>query len=349
MKVTPNFLKREDIIKHSTIYAVTIVVLTGLATFFILSSQEFINSFINFQTQIIVIAGFILTVALFVQFRQTSESASNAGLHLELENTHRELSEKNQEITDKQKKIEEDLQTALMVQQALINKLKPLHTPFKMAAKTVPATSIGGDFYQFMEPKNQGGCVDVIVGDVAGHGVPASLITVLSMVLLSELAKEETGPAEILNRANDLIEGYIQTTSVPFVTAFYGRYNPATREFAYARAGHPPALLLRDGQWQELDARGIFLGTFKDSHYESKSIQLLEKDILVLYSDGLTEARNDVGNMYGTSRLEQAISACANLDPEAILESVFKDNALFLAGLLPHDDQTLVILSPLSI
>ena len=338
-----NFVRREEIIKRSVAYAVTIILLTVLVTALFLYSQDLIAQFISFQTQIIIAAGVVLVLALFIQYRQTTESTANAKLHLELELANDVLAEKNQEISSKQDEIERDLRTALMVQQAIINRYRPSNSEVRIAAKSIPAANVGGDFYEFMQLDDDGR-LDIVIGDVAGHGVPSSLVTILSMVLFRELAKEERVPAILLLKANTLIEEYIHNTVVPFVTAFYGSYLPKKQLFRYAKAGHPAPLLKRDGQWVELDARGVFLGAFGDNTYEDCEVEIKKGDIVILYTDGLTETKAPEGHMFGVKRLQNMIDHVNTNDTDEILDAVLEEVAAFSGG-VQDDDRTLVALA----
>ncbi|MFC1596060.1 PP2C family protein-serine/threonine phosphatase [Candidatus Margulisiibacteriota bacterium] len=339
-----SFIGREELLKRSIAYALTVVGLTVLVTFLILSSQDFINEFANFQTQIIIVAGAVLILALFVQYRQTAESTANANLHSGLEAAHQALAEKSREITKKQEQIERDLRTALMVQQAIINRYQPDVPKLKIATRSVPATNVGGDFFEFISPNKDNNRLDIVIGDVAGHGVPSSLITILSLVLLEEIAKEEKIPAIILLRANTVIEGYINNTVVPFVTAFYASLDTDTGLLQYARAGHPPPLLKRGGQWQELEARGVFLGTFSDNTYEERKTNLLPGDILVFYTDGLTETKDPEENMFGVERLQQAIDNAQDNEPQTIIDNVMREIDIYSDG-HQDDDRTMIVLA----
>ncbi|MFA5927883.1 MAG: PP2C family protein-serine/threonine phosphatase [Candidatus Margulisiibacteriota bacterium] len=338
------FIKREDLIKRSIAYAVAIILLTAMIIFFMLTSQETLNRFLNFQAQIIFIAGIVLVLAIFVQIRQTTESTTNAKMHKELENTNTALEESNRAISEKKAELERDVRTALMVQQAVINRYQPDLPGIKIATRTIPAANVGGDFYQFIKPEPGHDRLDIIIGDVAGHGVPASLITILTLVLLEQLAKEEALPSILLLKANTIIEEYLRNTIVPFVTVFYGTYAPATRSLKYAVAGHPAPLLKRNGQWQELSGKGVFLGTFSDNVYEEKELEMQSGDLLVLYTDGVTETKDQTGQLYGSERLQQAINEANSVEPSVLIEKVFKSLSGFSAD-SQEDDRTLLVLA----
>ncbi|MFH1429616.1 MAG: PP2C family protein-serine/threonine phosphatase [Candidatus Margulisiibacteriota bacterium] len=344
MKPKIKYINREDIIKRSMAYAASIIFLVVLVTALILSSHSVLNTFLNVQMQIIITASIVLVLALFVQYRQTTDSTANAMLHQQLEIIHLALEAKNKEISARQKEIEQDLKTALILQQTLLNRFKPQINNMDIGIRSVPASSIGGDFYEFMQPDKTGNRVDIVIGDVAGHGVPASLITVLSIMSFSELAKGNQDPGVIMGKANTMIEEYIKDTPVPFVTAFYASYNPEARKMRYARAGHPAPLLKRNGQWIELEGKGVILGAFAGSSYEANEIEIKKGDILILYTDGLTEARGADGEMYGTERLQSIVDKAADVSLNAACDAIFNDVRKY-SGNVQQDDETLIILS----
>ena len=339
------YLPREEIIKRSIVYAGVIITLTAIITFLFLSSQDIIAKFLSYQFQIIATAVIVLSLGLFVQYRQATESSDNAKLFHDLEVAHQELAQKNNDSAQRQKDIARELRVATTVQQAIINRIQPDLSKIKIAARLVPATNIGGDFYAFFTPDRDDSRFDIVIGDVAGHGISSSFVTVLSIILLSKIVREESSPAIILLKANAELEDYLRETTVPFVTLFFGSYFPEKRLLRCAKGGHPSPLLRHgDGQWEELDSKGVFLGTFSNSVYEEKEVQLNDGDILVFYTDGLTESRDaNGGEMYGSVRIQQVIDRMADQNPWAMVDAVYDDINIY-TGEIQSDDRTLLIL-----
>lgn len=337
------YTRKEHIVKRSLFYAVVIIVLTVCMTGFVLSSQNFLDQFITYQFQIIFSATIILILALFIQFRQTADSAANAELHQKLEIIYDELKSKNKIITHKQAQMDQELQMAVRVQQAILNRYQPAFSQINIASRCIPVTNMGGDFYQLIMENSGADRCDIVIGDVAGHGMSSALVSVLCMVLFDQLAKKFNSPAQILFHANLAIQNYIRETSIPFVTVFYSRYSPQTQKLSYAKAGHHPALLFREGTWHELDVKGVFLGTFIDNVYEENEVQCQSGDWVIFYSDGLIEARSSEGILYELDRLKAVVTQCKNKTPSTLLEAIWEDVHLFSNGQYT-DDRTLLVL-----
>jgi len=133
-----------------------------------------------------------------------------------------------------------------------------------------------------------------------------------------------------------------------YATFFYGQYDPAIRRFEYVNAGHNPPMLFHcsTGQWvvTRLDVGGTVVGLIETYPYQQGSVSLAEGDLLVAYTDGISEAMNSVDEEWGESRLMKTVEACGGLKAQEVLERIFKDADAFVAGAKQHDDMTLVIM-----
>jgi len=182
------------------------------------------------------------------------------------------------------------------------------------------------------------------IGDVAGKGVPAALLMAglqaslrgLTLAGISDLS-------ELMAKLNVLV--YEATPTNRFATFFYGLYEPATRRLRYSTAGHNPALLLRasNGEIEWLKTRGVGLGLQRASSYQQAELTLEPGDRLVLYTDGVTEARNPQGEEFGTDRLAETLRSCIALNASAILDQVMAAVTGFAAEAPQFDDITVIV------
>jgi serine phosphatase RsbU (regulator of sigma subunit) len=180
--------------------------------------------------------------------------------------------------------------------------------------------SVGGDFYDVMPLS--GGHVGVLIGDVAGHGPDAAGLTALVKSAMRAEALRLPSPESVMDRANELV--LHGAAPHEFVSAFFGLVDSATGHMAYSMAGHPPPVLLRAGAEPVLlQADGCVLGASGTGRYENHGTMLDVGDLLVMYTDGLTEARSSAGISYGTERLLEAVAASAADPAERIPESLF--------------------------
>jgi serine phosphatase RsbU (regulator of sigma subunit) len=201
--------------------------------------------------------------------------------------------------------IEQELRMARDIQQALLPKDSPELDNWKISHHYRPAREVGGDFYDFLELP--GGRLGLVVGDATGHGMPAALVMATARSMLRAVAQASDSPGEVLRRTNDPL--VLDIPPNMFVTCFYGILDPQSGRLVYANAGHDlPYLLHRGGSdAQELRARGMPLGLMVGMSYEEKEIVLQEGDSALLYSDGLVEAHDPRGEMFGFPRLRALI------------------------------------------
>jgi len=255
-----------------------------------------------------------------------------------------------------------DLEMARRVQQALLQVEPPAYPNITIARRCIPASHLGGDFYTFIgnsaeiliqNPKTPGvikyerttqNFLGIAIGDVAGHGVSSALVMALSSGLLDKIGQTTTSPALVLEKANQDLHRFISNSDISHVTAFYAVLNCQSKKLSFARAGHHPALLLRDGgTFLELDTPGTFLGMFSNEQYEESFIQLEDKDRVVLYTDGIIEAQNTEHEEYGIDRMKDCLLANKHKTSEETLEALFKDVQAFTNQENTKDDQTVVI------
>ena len=205
-------------------------------------------------------------------------------------------------------RITSELEIARQVQQRLLPRRAPLLPGLDLAGHCQPAQTVGGDYFDFLTTPS--GDIGLAIGDVAGKGIPASLLMAALQASLRGLTLAGISrPAELMEKLNMLI--YDATPLNRFATFFYGLYDPATRCLRYSSAGHNPALLYRSasGETFWLKTRGIGLGLKRNSTYAQAELILEPGDILILYTDGVTEARNHGDAEFGEDGLLKALQS----------------------------------------
>jgi len=213
----------------------------------------------------------------------------------------------------------------------------------RVAGRCIPAAEVGGDYFGYF-PRGGNG-VDSFVGDVSGHGVGAALL--MAEARTTFLAERLVAPSagQILTKLNDLLHDDLDRAG-QFITACCATFDAASRELSYANAGHPPALLLRSGEprWTTLAADGMLLGFKKGAAFSEAKVKLHAGDIVVFYTDGITEAKNKAGDMFGVDRLAEVVSAHRAENPEEMIAKVLATLDGFAGGAQHEDDLTIVVM-----
>jgi serine phosphatase RsbU (regulator of sigma subunit)/predicted ester cyclase len=201
-------------------------------------------------------------------------------------------------------RIEQELQVARRIQHASLPKEVPALEGWQISPYYRPAREVGGDFYDFFELED--GRLGIVVGDATGHGVPAALVMASARSMLRAVAQASDSPGEALRRVNDPL-----ATDIPpnmFVTCFYAILDPESGSLTYANAGHDLPYLHRNGEAEELRARGMPLGLMPGMGYEEKETILEAGEATLFYSDGLVEAHHPNREMFGFPRLRALIA-----------------------------------------
>jgi predicted ester cyclase len=208
-----------------------------------------------------------------------------------------------QERIDRER-VEQELGVARDIQQASLPKEVPQLEGWQISPHYRPAREVGGDFYDFFELPE--GRLGIVVGDATGHGVPAALVMASARSMLRAVAQASNSPGDVLRRVNDPL-----TTDIPdnmFVTCFYAILDPKSGSLRYANAGHDLPYLHRNGEAEELRARGMPLGMMPGMSYEQGEVSLAEGECVLFHSDGLVEAHNPNGEMFGFPRLRALVA-----------------------------------------
>ena len=211
-----------------------------------------------------------------------------------------------QEIREREL-VEQELEVARSIQQASLPKEVPTLEGWQIFPYYQPAREVGGDFYDFFELED--GRVGVVVGDATGKGVPAALVVSATSSMLRAVARVlgPSSPGEVLAQVNETLSTRIPANM--FVTCFYAILDPESGYLLYANAGHDlPYLRRRGGDAEELRARGMPLGLMPKMSYEENEIVLEEGEAALFYSDGLVEAHDPKGAMFGFPRLRALIA-----------------------------------------
>ena len=209
-------------------------------------------------------------------------------------------------------RIEQELHVARRIQQASLPEAVPALEGWEIYPSYLPAREVGGDFFDFLELED--GRLGLVVGDATGKGVPAALVMSTTCGMIRAVTQaSDYSPGEVLQRVNEALATRIPANM--FVTCFYGVLDPGTGSFAYANAGHDLPYVRRGGYAEELMARGMPLGLMPGMSYEEKEIILGEGDRALFYSDGLVEAHNPEGAMFGFPRLQSLVAEHAEGEP----------------------------------
>ncbi|MGA8090440.1 MAG: SpoIIE family protein phosphatase [Terracidiphilus sp.] len=232
--------------------------------------------------------------------------------------------------------IQQELDLARRIQLSILPGAFPASRSFQVAAKYVPMTSVAGDLYDFLIADDQH--AGLFIADVSGHGVPAALIaSMVKMAAISQRAQARQ-PAALLAGMNSALCG---NTQGQYVTAACVYLDAHARELHYAAAGHPAMLLLRDGAVTEIAENGMLLAAVQGANYESKTLPLESGDRLLLYTDGLVEARNAEGRLFGEESLAAELKTSARMTPSETADHLI--GAVQRWALSQDDDLTVLV------
>jgi phosphoserine phosphatase RsbU/P len=242
------------------------------------------------------------------------------------------------------KRLEQELSIAREIQLSFLPAKPPQLNGFEVAGLNIPSRLVSGDYYDFIRiVEGQWG---LVVGDVSGKGIPSSLIMASFRACLLAEIRNNYAIRTIMAKVNQLL--WESTDDHQFVTAFYGVLDEQRRILTYCNAGHNPVILIRaDGSALRLETGGLILGAFSDSVYWENFVQILPDDLLLLYTDGVTEIYNEAEEEYGVDRLQSLATLNRHRTAKEITLLV-KDQILdFAADKTPQDDFTLVVLKAL--
>ncbi len=243
-----------------------------------------------------------------------------------------------EEIARQEKRLERDLAMARELQFRLLPQTLPKLAHLEIAAKFSPARAIGGDLYDFLAYSNSR--TAIAIGDISGKGAPAAIYAALVSGIIRSHAPMEPGPAEMLSAVNySLAERRIEGQ---FVSLIYAVWDDDNRTLQVANSGLPRPVYCHKGKTQLIEATGLPLGLFDDADYDEFVFQAEPEDVFVFFSDGILDATNKAGDLFGRTRLEKVVAECSNNSAESMVKSVFKAAAEHAKGVETFDDQTVV-------
>jgi serine phosphatase RsbU (regulator of sigma subunit) len=237
-------------------------------------------------------------------------------------------------------KMQEELRLAAKIQADLLPGSPPEIRGYEAAGRTIPAQLVGGDYFDFFLIDESR--LVICLGDVSGKGLPASLLMANVQATLRGQAFLSTSAKECVRRSSKLL--FHSTNSEKFVTLFYGILNTSDHTLCFTNAGHEhPYLFSSDCDPVRLHAGGIALGMLEEFPFEEMVIPLRPGDLLVVCSDGITEAMNDNQEQFGDSRLENLIRTHRNETPDGLIDRIVAAVKSFVGGATQTDDMTLVV------
>jgi sigma-B regulation protein RsbU (phosphoserine phosphatase) len=244
----------------------------------------------------------------------------------------RQALERDQQLAE----IQKELEVARRIQLSILPSDFPTSGKFQIAARYVPMTSVAGDLYDYVVAENTR--AGVLIADVSGHGVPAALIASMVKLAATSQRSQASNPAAVLLGMNSALHG---NTQGQFVTAAYVYLDAQTNELRYSAAGHPPMLLLRDGKVIEISENGLMLAAFDFATYDTTARPLQPRDRLLLYTDGIVEAANSVGEFFGQQNLSKLLQDTTTLTAQKAADHIIHSVQKWASS--PEDDLTVLV------
>jgi phosphoserine phosphatase RsbU/P len=243
-----------------------------------------------------------------------------------------------EQIARQEKRLERDLALARELQFRLLPQSLPKLAHLEVAAKFIPARAIGGDLYDFVNYSQ--GRMGMVIGDVSGKGAPAAIYAALVSGILRSHAPIEPGPAEMLRAVNfSLGERRIEGQ---FVSLIYAVWDDDSRSLQVANSGLPRPVYCHDGKIEIIEATGLPLGLFDDAEYDEFTFKASPGDLFVFFSDGILDASNKAGDLFGRGRVETIVAGCAESSADCVVKSLFKAVTEHAGGEDAFDDETVV-------
>jgi phosphoserine phosphatase RsbU/P len=238
---------------------------------------------------------------------------------------------------------EREMQIARSIQLGLLPATTPDIRGISLAGICVPASEVGGDYYDFL--LREEGVLNLVVADVSGHNVGAAFIMTEARTFIQAKAKDIARTSDTLHALNEFLYTDLSRSEL-FITMFYLKYSADSRELCFASAGHNPPLLWKEASrtCEHLDAEGLILGVKRGVVFEEKRVELQAGDILLLYTDGITEAEGPDGTMFGEEMLYDLLIANHTLSPQQIIDNLLYQVRLFTGSRSFNDDMTLVVM-----
>ena len=238
---------------------------------------------------------------------------------------------------------ERELQIAKQIQFSLLPSKVPQIPGIALAGICVPAHQVGGDYYDYLQRDRH--LLDLVIADVSGHNVGAALLMAETRTFIQARAQSIHRAKDIMGALNEFFYADL-TRAELFITMFYAIYDAASHRLTFTSAGHNQPLLWRQasGHCERLDAEGLILGIKRDVNFEEQQAQLLPGDVLLLYTDGITEAESRDGEFFGEERLMALFAEYHQLPPAQIIDALLEQVRLFSGAQHFNDDVSLVVM-----
>jgi sigma-B regulation protein RsbU (phosphoserine phosphatase) len=257
----------------------------------------------------------------------------------ELIKAYKEL-EAAQALLIEQERLKRELELARQIQESILPRTLPSIPCFDFGARIVPMAQVGGDFYDFIPLEEN--TIAIVVGDVADHGVPAALFMALTVTLLRAESQRSDDPGDVLRSVNRHLLRMNETGM--FVTIFYGLLDCTRYEFRYARAGHElPIMMTLNGETVPFGRNvGQLVGVFPDPVLDEGMLSLPPDSVLLLFSDGITEANDKDGNLFGQERLLDVLQSGYHRSAQDLCNYIWDALEAYRGETVQHDDVTVV-------
>jgi sigma-B regulation protein RsbU (phosphoserine phosphatase) len=242
------------------------------------------------------------------------------------------------DLTEKHKK---EIEEAKQIQENLLPKEVPCGDGYEVEVCYIPLEELGGDYYDVKA--NQDGSISMLVADATGHGLPAAFIS--SMTKMAMVAVNKVTPAELFLGMNGLMTP--QMAPGRFITMAAANYSPQSGRLVFSRAGHPPALVLSraEGRVAEMRSGGFAIGFMSDADYSQEELTLQPGDIMVMITDGITEAQNRGLELFGQQRISAVLLASSpTSSAKEVLNAILGSFKDFIQGRILKDDVTMIVL-----
>lgn len=260
-----------------------------------------------------------------------------------------EMAAKEQERHEKERaqlanaRVKRDMEIAEQIQLSLLPASPPALSGITMAGRCYPATHVGGDYYDyFMHDSTH---LDLVIADVSGHNIGAALIMAEVRTLLHLSATQNMSPASMLKMLNTQLYQDLNRAEL-FITMFYARLDITSGILLYANAGHNQPLIHfpGDDHCQQIDAEGLILGVLPDFDYEEKQIELVDGTCFLMYTDGIPEAMDHTGALFGMERICQTITTSHTMTPDTLADTLYAMVQEYRQGEPMQDDISLISL-----
>jgi len=248
------------------------------------------------------------------------------------------------ETVRENERVRRELEIATEIQKSIFPEHPPEVEGLEIEAKSVPAKEVGGDYYDFISvpARDQ---IGFIIADASGKGLPGTLYMTRSRSVFRVISSEEAHPGKILSRSNNYIAADASSGKGMFITTLYLLYDKKKKQMTCANAGHYPPLWFKAKErvFAEITTSGVPVGILPEQIYQEETIQLASQDLLVMYTDGVTEAKAEDGSMFGVERLKRLVEQNSSLGAHDLFVKIQAGIKEFIGQAPPFDDLTLIV------